>query len=167
MGFSTVILCGNVGKDPDLAYSGSGTAWLTARVAVTEWTGEKEETHWVTCVVFGKRAEHWAKRVQRGSAVTVQGRLAEEHSDDERYNGRLKVIVERFEVTRNWRTGDADSDSRGDQGREDDPRVGLEGDAPARDNRKGKGKGKPAPGRAARPNQEEPYQGGDGRRGRR
>lgn len=181
MGFSTVTLCGNVGQEPELAYSGTGTAWCRARVAVTEWNGKEEETHWITVILFGKRAEHWAKRVKKGSAVTIQGRLAEEKNEDERYDGRLKVVAERFEVTRNWRTGGADEDrgdayegedprgdrrddSRRDDRRgnmaRDDERVGLEGSAPAGDDRK-RNRGKSG-GRGGRGGTE--YQGGDGRR---
>jgi single-strand DNA-binding protein len=174
MGFSTVTLCGNVGQDPELAYSGSGTAWTRARVAVTEWNGKEEETHWITCILFGKRAEHWARRVKKGSAVTIQGRLSEEKSDDKQYDGRLKVVVERFEVTRNWATGDADdradydgdgrdqrddprsqANRRADRGRDDNDAVGLEGSAPAGDDRK-RNRGKRGGGGTE-------YQGGDGR----
>lgn len=163
MGFSNVTLCGNLGKTPELAYSSAGKAWLRARVAVTEWDGEKEVTHWMTVLVFGSRAEHFAKRAQKGSTVVIVGRLKEDHSDDERWDGRLLVVCESFEVVHKWvdarqdqdhgdrvrpeDRGDAyeggDPDDHANRARyDDDGRVGLEGSAPAGDTRKGRGRGK-------------------------
>ena len=62
-GINKVILIGNLGQDPEVRYTASGTAVANLRIATSEsWrdkqTGEqKENTEWHTVVLFGKTAE--------------------------------------------------------------------------------------------------------------
>lgn len=75
-----VIIMGNLGKDPELRYTASGTAVANFSVAInsnyTDASGEKkEQTTWVNVVAWKKTAEACSEYLKKGSKVLVQGRL--------------------------------------------------------------------------------------------
>ncbi|MEW6594093.1 MAG: single-stranded DNA-binding protein [Thermodesulfobacteriota bacterium] len=75
-----VILIGNLGADPEVRYSQSGTAIASFRIATTEvWKkqdGSKEEqTEWHRIVAFGRLAEICGEYLAKGSRVYIEGRL--------------------------------------------------------------------------------------------
>ena len=75
-----VILIGNLGADPEVRYSQSGTAIASFRIATTEvWKkqdGSKEEqTEWHRIVTFGRLAEICGEYLAKGSKVYIEGRL--------------------------------------------------------------------------------------------
>jgi single-strand DNA-binding protein len=80
-GVNKVILVGNLGQDPEVRYSPSGSAMANVSVATTDqWkdkqTGEKQEkTEWHRVVFFGKLAEIVGEYLKKGSQVYIEGRL--------------------------------------------------------------------------------------------
>ncbi|MEX0385409.1 single-stranded DNA-binding protein [Spiribacter onubensis] len=80
-GVNKVILIGNLGADPEVRYSASGSAITNARLATTDqWkdrqTGEQQErTEWHRLVFFGRLAEISGEYLKKGSKVFVEGRL--------------------------------------------------------------------------------------------
>ncbi|MCG8435905.1 MAG: single-stranded DNA-binding protein [Gammaproteobacteria bacterium] len=80
-GINKVILVGNLGADPDVRYSASGSAVTKIRVATTEaWkdkqSGEQQErTEWHRIVFFGRLAEIAAEYLRKGSQVYIEGSL--------------------------------------------------------------------------------------------
>ncbi len=79
-GMNRVTLFGNLGADPELRFTGSGTAVLNMRMACTESYLDKdkqrqERTEWINVVVWGKRGEALAKFLTKGSQVLVEGGL--------------------------------------------------------------------------------------------
>lgn len=76
-----VRLMGNLGQDPDLRWTQSGTAVCTLSLATSkhwfdEKSGEKkEQTEWHRVVVWGKAAENIAKQKRKGDQVIVSGYL--------------------------------------------------------------------------------------------
>lgn len=78
-GLNRVSLIGNLGKDPEMRFTPSGMAVGNLRLGVTERRkdGEeyKDQTEWVTVVLFGKTAENAGKFLQKGRQVFVEGRL--------------------------------------------------------------------------------------------
>jgi len=75
-----VLLIGNLTKDPELRYIPSGTAVVNLRLAVNstfkDQAGQrKEETCFVTIVVWGKQAEACNQYLKKGRAIFVEGRL--------------------------------------------------------------------------------------------
>lgn len=80
-GVNKVILVGNLGKDPEVRYSPSGSAMANVTLATTEsWkdkqTGEKQEkTEWHRVVFFNRLAEIVGEYLKKGSQVYVEGRL--------------------------------------------------------------------------------------------
>jgi len=78
--FHTVIIVGNLGRDPEMRYLPSGQAVTNFSVAVndnyTNNQGEKvERTIWVRISTWGKQAETCNQYLKKGSKVLVEGRL--------------------------------------------------------------------------------------------
>ena len=76
-----VILVGNLGREPDIKFTGDGKAIANLAVATNEsWTdkttGQKvEKTEWHRVVVFGKLADVCQKYLHKGSKIYVEGKL--------------------------------------------------------------------------------------------
>jgi single-strand DNA-binding protein len=76
-----VIIVGNLGRDPEVRYNPSGTAWCTVSVATTRnWknkeSGERmEETEWHRVVFNDRLAEIAGEYLKKGRSVYVEGRL--------------------------------------------------------------------------------------------
>lgn len=86
-GVNKVILIGNLGADPEVRYTASGTAVGNFRIATSEsWTdrdGQKQErTEWHRIVVWGKLAELAGEYLSKGRQVYVEGRLQTRQWDD-------------------------------------------------------------------------------------
>ena len=75
-----VLLIGNLTKDPELRYTPSGTPVANLRLAVnSSFKGQdgqrKEETCFVTIVVWSKQAEICQQYLKKGRPVFIEGRL--------------------------------------------------------------------------------------------
>ena len=86
-GVNKVILVGNLGNDPDVRYSQSGSAITTISIATSEsWTdkdGEKQErTEWHRVKFFNKLAEIAGEYLKKGSQVYIEGSLRTEKYTD-------------------------------------------------------------------------------------
>jgi single-strand DNA-binding protein len=87
-GINKVILVGNLGNDPEVRYTGSGTAIATLSVATSEsWTdkqsGERQErTEWHRVKMFGKLAEIAGEYLKKGRQVYIEGSLRTEKYTD-------------------------------------------------------------------------------------
>src|SRR5580700_5350449 len=78
-GLNRVFLVGNLGKDPEVRQTPSGTTVGNLRLGVTERLKKgdeyKDQTEWFTIVCFGKTAENASKYLQKGRQIFVEGRL--------------------------------------------------------------------------------------------
>ncbi|MEM1033082.1 MAG: single-stranded DNA-binding protein [Myxococcota bacterium] len=79
-GLNRVMLLGNLGQDPELRYTQSGSAVLNLRLATAESFVDRdgnrqERTDWHNVVVWGKRAEGLSKFLRKGSSIFVEGSL--------------------------------------------------------------------------------------------
>ena len=76
-----VIVLGNLGRDPEVRYSVSGSAVCNVTIATTRsWknkdSGEKqEETEWHRIVFYDKLAEIAGEYLKKGAPCYVEGRL--------------------------------------------------------------------------------------------
>ena len=75
-----VLLIGNLTKDPELRYTPSGTPVASLRLAVNsqfkDQSGQrKEETCFITIVVWSRQAEICQQYLKKGRSVYVEGRL--------------------------------------------------------------------------------------------
>ena len=78
--YHTIIIVGNLGKDPELRYTPSGQAVTSFNVATsrayTDSKGAKvKETTWFRVSAWGKQAETCNEYLHKGSKVLVEGRL--------------------------------------------------------------------------------------------
>lgn len=80
-GVNRVTILGNLGNDPEVKYTNSGSAIANMTVATSEeWkdkaTGEsKSQTEWHRVVLFGKLAEVAGEYLRKGSQVYIEGQL--------------------------------------------------------------------------------------------
>jgi single-strand DNA-binding protein len=80
MSFHTIIIVGNLGKDPEMRYTPSGQPVTSFSVAsgrsYTNTAGEKvDETVWFRVTAWGKLAETCNQYLRKGRMVLVEGRL--------------------------------------------------------------------------------------------
>jgi single-strand DNA-binding protein len=78
--FHTIIVVGNLGRDPEMRYTPSGQAVTSFSVATsrgyTNSGGQQvKETTWFKINVWGKQAESCNQYLKKGSKVIVEGRL--------------------------------------------------------------------------------------------
>jgi len=79
-GVNKVILIGNLGQEPELRYTGSGTAVCNMRLATNEsYTdadgSEVQKTQWHNVVAWDGLAEVCSKHLSKGSRVYFEGKL--------------------------------------------------------------------------------------------
>jgi single-strand DNA-binding protein len=80
MSYHTVILAGNLGRDPEMRYTPTGQAVTNFNVAVddsyTNSSGERvDRTIWIRVSAWGKLAETCNNFLKKGRKVLVEGRL--------------------------------------------------------------------------------------------
>ena len=90
-----VILLGNLGKDPELAYSGTGTAYcrfsLATNYGIKDKDGNwKNQTDWHNIVTFGKLAESCSQILKKGGKAYIEGRI--QYDEYEKDNVKRKSI---------------------------------------------------------------------------
>ncbi len=91
MSYHTVIIVGNLGKDPEMRYTPNGSAVTSLSVATnrtySDSAGQKvKETTWFRVSVWGKQAESVNNYLKKGSMVLVEGEL---RPDKETGNPRI------------------------------------------------------------------------------
>jgi single-strand DNA-binding protein len=93
-----VILVGNVGKDPEVRYSRSGSPVANFSLATNErFKGRNDEwqerTQWHNIVAWQRLAEIVGEYVSKGSKVYVEGKLQTRNWED-RQSGERKYRTE-------------------------------------------------------------------------
>lgn len=78
--YHTIIIVGNLGRDPEMRYTPSGQAVTSFSVATNRsYTGNNgqpvKETIWFRVSAWGKQAETCNNYLRKGSKVLVEGRL--------------------------------------------------------------------------------------------
>ena len=104
-GINEVRILGNLGSDPDLRYTGSGTPVVNLSIATSEsWpdkeSGETQErTDWHRASCFGKRAETIAEYFKKGQRIYIQGsnRQSVKEGEDGKKSYFAYVQVEDFQ----------------------------------------------------------------------
>ena len=120
MSVNMIVLLGNLGKDPELRTTDSGTTIAKMSLATTarvkkqgEWV---DETTWHNLVCFGRTAENAGKYLRKGRQVHVVGR--QNHRSFEKNDGTKayfsEVIVN--ELTFVGGKGDSDGGDSYDRG---------------------------------------------------
>lgn len=118
MSINIVVISGNLTRDPELRATASGLPVLGFSVAVNDrrknqQTGEWEDyPNFVDCTMFGNRAEALSQFLEKGTKVTVTGKLRwSQWERDGQKRSKLDVIVDELELmTRRPKTGQDESD---------------------------------------------------------
>jgi len=66
---------GRLGADATLRMTTSGTAVLSWSMAVDVGYGDRRETLWIDCALFGQRAESLQQHLRKGRQVAVVGEI--------------------------------------------------------------------------------------------
>ena len=137
MSYQTVILVGNLGRDPEMRYTPSGQPVTSFSIATSRsynnQNGEKvDETTWFKITVWGKQAESCSQYLHKGSQVLVEGRLTPDSKtgsprvwqrQDGTWGASFEVTANtvRFMSSRNnGGTGEAVGEGEGETGGGDD-----------------------------------------------
>ena len=96
-GVNKVILIGNLGRDPEIRYTGSGNAVANLSLATTRrYRGrdgqQQEETEWHRVVMFSRLAEIAGEYLRKGSQCYIEGRLQTRKWQDN--NGQDRYTTE-------------------------------------------------------------------------
>jgi len=104
--FHTLIIVGNVGRDPEMRYTPSGQAVTSFSVATNrQYTNNNnetiKETIWFRVSAWGKQAEVCNQYLKKGSKVLIEGRLTpdKETGGPRIWNGQDGSARASYEVT--------------------------------------------------------------------
>ena len=97
-GLNRVILLGNIGADPELKVTSSGTPVLKLRLATSERYKDRdgeyqERTEWHNVTVWGKRGEALSRFLGKGERILVEGSLRTSSYEDRDGNKRYRTEV--------------------------------------------------------------------------
>jgi len=101
--YNKVILAGNLTRDPQLSYTPTQTPVVDFGIAINrKYRGQdgqqREETCFVDCRAFARRAEVINQWFTKGKPILVEGRLHfSSWEKDGRKHSKLRVVVDTFE----------------------------------------------------------------------
>jgi single-strand DNA-binding protein len=103
MSDNTITVVGNITREPELKFLGSGNAAVKFSIAVNKRRkgkdGEYEEsTSFFDVQAYGTLAENLVNSVQKGNRVVVTGEIEQRSWDDKEGNKRSTVEITASEV---------------------------------------------------------------------
>ncbi len=105
MSVNKVILVGNLGKDPELRYTPSGTAVTTFSLATTERYKDRDgnkqtKTEWHNIVAWRQLAEICGKYLHKGKQIYIEGKIQNRSYDDRDGNKRYisEVVMNEMQM---------------------------------------------------------------------
>lgn len=112
---NTLILTGNLTREPESRFTAKGTAVANFGIAVNKkWRDDggtlREETMFLDCVAFGKTAESLCEHFGKGGAVLLEGELRQETWDDKATGAKKSkhsMLVDRWEFHGDSKKGTA------------------------------------------------------------
>ena len=110
-------IAGNVGKDAQLRRTQSGEPVLGFSVAIDQGkdkNGNKRDSVWVSCSIWGKRAESLERYITKGTKIALSGRPGVDVYEG---RGQLKLSVNELTFMGGGQEGgQRDSGQSGQQG---------------------------------------------------
>ena len=106
MSINTVILIGNVERDPEIRYTAPGQAVASFSLATTErgytaanGTQVPDRTEWHSIVMWGKNAEIAERYIRKGSQLYIEGKLRTRTWEDKNQIKRqvTEIYVDTFD----------------------------------------------------------------------
>jgi single-strand DNA-binding protein len=98
--FNRITLVGNLTRDPEIRYVGSGAAVTKFTLAVNRRSKQQEETDYIDCIAWDKLAETCNTYLKKGMSCLVDGRLSIRSYDDKDGNKRkaTEVVVNTMQM---------------------------------------------------------------------
>ena len=98
VGMNKVFLMGNLGRDPELRRTPSGTSVASFTMATTERRTDKngqrqEKTEWHNIVAWGKLAELVNQYLKKGRMAFIEGRITYRSWDDKDGNKKYRTEI--------------------------------------------------------------------------
>lgn len=92
--YQSTTIVGNLGQDPEVRATASGTSVANLSVAVTSYAGkdQPEHTEWFRCTVWGAQADNAGKYLNKGSKVLIVGEMRTRKWQDQ--NGQDRYSTE-------------------------------------------------------------------------
>ena len=142
-GINKVILVGNLGSDPELRYTGSGTAVCNFSLATSESYKDRdgnqvENTEWHRVVAWARLAEICGEYLKKGRQVYIEGQLQTRQWEDKDGNTKYTTEVKAREMQMLGGRDDGGSGG-GSRGGSDDDFGDLDQSAPSRPQRSSSG----------------------------
>src|SRR5580692_8577511 len=110
--YNKIILVGNLTRDPEIRYVGSGAAVTKFTLAVNRRSKQQEETDFIDIVAWDKLAETCNTYLKKGMSVLVDGRLSIRSYETKEGEKRkaTEVVCNDMQMldSRNSRPGDGD-----------------------------------------------------------
>ena len=105
MSVNKAILVGNLGRDPELRYTASGTAVCTFSIATSERYKnrdgqQQEKTEWHNIVAWRQLAEICGKYLHKGKQVYIEGKIQNRSYDDRDGNKRYisEIVADQMQM---------------------------------------------------------------------
>ncbi len=116
------ILIGNLGADPEVRYTQSGSAVANFNIATKEkWKGQdgemQEQTEWHRIVAFARLGEICGEYLSKGSKVYIEGRIQTRQWQDKDGNKRYTTEI----VARDMKMLDSKGAASGGGGHQEPP----------------------------------------------
>ena len=95
-----VVLIGRLTKEPELRFTQNGSPHCTFTLAVDRISGKDTEktADFINCQVWGSQAENFAKYMDKGRQVAVEGRIQVDSMErDGQRSWYTKVVCQRIE----------------------------------------------------------------------
>ncbi|APG24267.1 single-stranded DNA-binding protein [Syntrophotalea acetylenica] len=132
MSVNKVILVGNLGKDPELRYTASGTAVANFSLATTERFKDRdgnsqEKTEWHNIVAWRQLAEICGKYLTKGRQVYIEGKIQTRSYEDRDGNKRYITEIVADQMQMLGRAGDDNSGGGGGGYQRREPRQERSG----------------------------------------
>lgn len=112
---------GRVGKDAQTRFTQGGEPVTGWSLAVDSGYGDKKQTLWLDCSLWGKRGEKVAEFITKGSQLGVTGELGSREHDGKTY--LTLRVAEVSLIGGRQDTGTSSSGSRGDAPQRDRPKA--------------------------------------------
>ncbi len=116
MSVNKAILIGNLGADPEVRYTPSGTPVANFSIATNEkWTdkssGEKkEQTEWHRIVAWNRLGEICGEYLKKGDQVYIEGKIQTRSWEDNDGVKRYSTEINAFTMTMLGNRGDTTND---------------------------------------------------------
>jgi len=121
---NSILIEGNLTRDPELSYCSNGNPWCKFSVAVNRFYKQederKEEVSFIDVSAYGKTAEACAEYLKKGRGVRVVGRLKQDRwkDADGKSRAKLYIVAEHVEFKPNLKRPEENGEEAGTEAAE-------------------------------------------------